>query len=377
VQEHDGSGRPPPNAGLLLAAVQASGEAILITSAELEEPGPHIEYVNPAFTRMTGYEAREVLGASPRILQGPTTDRAVLDRMRAALRAGEPFQGEALNYRKDGSAYMVEWLITPVHGEDGRIAHWVSAQRDVSERREAEEQQGLLVRELHHRVRNTLATVKAVLDASLRSSVGLAEFRQAFSGRIASLAKTHTLITEGRTQTVSFGGLLRTELEAYMEPGRSRVSLRGPPVPLPSEMAVPVGMALHELAVNAVRHGALADPDGCLEVSWTVEESPTGLVLHWTWDEHDGPPVALPTREGFGMDLLKGLLTYRLKAKVDIAFDPDGLRVSAAIPLPARGERTARGSQEAIRRNAVPSTPWRSCKPGAHWVRLRPPALAS
>lgn len=337
MQEHDGSGRPPPNTGLLLAAVQASREAILITSAELDEPGPRIEYVNPAFTRMTGYEAREVLGASPRILQGPTTDRAVLDRMRAALRAGEPFQGEAVNYRKDGSAYTVEWLITPVHGDDGRIAHWVSAQRDVSERREAEERQGLLVRELHHRVRNTLATVKAVLDASLRSSVGMAEFRQAFSGRIASLAKTHTLITDGRTQTVSFEGLLRTELEAYMEPGGSRVSLRGPPVPLPSELAVPVGMALHELTVNAIRHGALADPDGCLEVTWTVEESPIAPVLHWTWDEHDGPPVALPTREGFGMDLLKGLLTYRLKAKVDIAFDPDGLRVSAAIPLPVAG----------------------------------------
>lgn len=337
MQDSDGTVQVLHKANLLLAAVQASGEAILITSAELDEPGPRIEYVNPAFTRMTGYEAREVVGRSPRLLQGPTTKRAVLDRMRASLAAGEPFQGEALNYRKDGSTYMVEWLITPVRGPDGRIAHWVSAQRDVSDRREAEERQGLLVRELHHRVRNTLATVQAVLNASLRSSASLAEFRQAFSGRIASLAKTHTLITEGRTQNVSFEGLLRTELEAYMEPGRSRVSLRGPPVPLPSELAVPVGMALHELTVNAIRHGALADPAGRLEVSWTVEESPTGPVLHYNWDEHDGPPVALPTREGFGMDLLKGLLTYRLKAGVDIAFDPDGLRVSVAVPMPSTG----------------------------------------
>lgn len=332
--DHDGTAQSPPNPALMLAAVQASGEAVLITSAELDEPGPRIEYINPAFTRMTGYEAVEVLGRSPRLLQGPGTDRAVLDRMRAALAAGAEFQGEALNYRKDGSAYVVEWLITPVRGPCGRIAHWVSAQRDISERRASEERQGLLVRELHHRVRNTLATVKAVLDASLRSSVGLSEFRQVFAGRIASLAKTHTLITEDRAQTVAFEGLLRTELEAYMWPGPSRVSLRGTPVPLPSELAVPVGMALHELTVNAIRHGALAHPDGRLEVSWAVEEGPTGPVLHWTWDEHDGPPVALPTREGFGMELLRGLLTYRIKAKVDIAFDPDGLRVSAAIPLP-------------------------------------------
>ncbi|WP_449410030.1 HWE histidine kinase domain-containing protein [Methylobacterium komagatae] len=337
MQDHDGTGPIRPNPDLLLAAVQASGEAILITSAELDEPGPRIEYANPAFTRMTGYEAAEVLGMSPRLLQGPGTDRAVLDRMRSALVAGEPFQSEALNYRKDGSTYMVEWLITPVRGPDGRIAHWISAQRDVSDRREAEERQNLLVRELHHRVRNTLATVQAVLNASLRSSMGMADFRQVFTGRIASLAKTHTLITEDRVQTVSFEGLLRTELGEYIEQGRLRVALRGPLVPLPSELAVPVGMALHELTVNALRHGALADPDGRVEVTWTVEEGLAGPVLHWTWNEHDGPPVALPTKEGFGMELLNGLLTYRIKARVDVAFDPDGLRVSVAVPLPTAG----------------------------------------
>jgi PAS domain S-box-containing protein len=334
VRDRNATQRVPTDAGLLLAAVEASGEAVLITSAALEEPGPRIEYVNPAFTRMTGYNAEEVLGLNPRLLQGSGTDRAVIDRMRAALAAGEPFQGEAVNYRKDGSTYTVEWLITPVRDPDGRIGHWVSAQRDVTERHAAEESQGLLVRELHHRVRNTLATVQAVLNASLRSSMGLADFRQVFTGRIASLAKTHTLITDARTQTVSFEGLLRTELEAYLEPGRSRVSLQGPQVPLASELAVPVGMALHELTVNAIRHGALADPDGRLEVTWTVDESPAGPVLRWTWDEHDGPPVALPSREGFGMELLNGLLTYRLKGKVDVAFDPDGLRVSAAVLLP-------------------------------------------
>lgn len=334
MAEYDGTKPKAVDLRLLRAAVEASGEAILITSGELDEPGPRIEYANPAFARMTGYDADEVLGLSPRMLQGSGTDRAVLDRMRAALVAGDPFQGEALNSRKDGSPYTVEWLITPVCDAAGRITNWVSAQRDITERHAAEENQNLLVRELHHRVRNTLATVQAVLNASLRSSVGMSEFQQAFSGSIASLAKTHTLITEGRTQTVSFEGLLRTELEAYMEPGRSRVSLRGPPVPLASELAVPVGMALHELTVNAIRHGALADPDGRLEVTWAVEGSPAGPVLHWTWDEHDGPPVALPTKDGFGMGMLNGLLTYRIKAKVDVAFDPDGLRVSAAIPLP-------------------------------------------
>ncbi|MCJ2106747.1 PAS domain-containing protein [Methylobacterium sp. E-041] len=324
-----------PDLEVLLAAVEGSGEAILITCGELEHPGPRIEYVNPAFTRMSGYEAVEVLGRSPRLLQGPLTDRSVIDRMRTALNAGEAFQGEAINHRKDGSTYVVEWLITPLRDGDGRITRWMSAQRDVTERRASEDRQAMLVRELHHRVKNTLATVQAVLNATLRSSLGLSEFRQAFSGRIASLAKTHALITEDHVQVVPFEDLLRTELEAYDRPGLRRVTLRGPRVLLPSELAVPVGMALHEMTTNAIRHGALADPDGRVAVDWSVEEAPEGSVLHWTWNEHDGAPVALPTREGFGSQLLNRVLTQQVGAKVDIAYDPDGLRIAVALPMPA------------------------------------------
>ncbi|UHC20092.1 PAS domain-containing protein (plasmid) [Methylobacterium currus] len=317
---------------LLRAAVEASSEAILITSADLDEPGPRIEYANPAFTRMTGYAARDVVGRSPRFLQGPDTDRSVLDHLRARLEAGDPAQGEALNYRKDGSTYVVEWLITPVREGDGRITHWVSAQRDVTERRAGEDRQALLVRELHHRVKNTLATVQAVLNATMRSPLSMAEFTRAFSGRIASLARTHALITEDQEQTVSFEGLLRAELGAYDE--RGRLVLEGPGVVLPSDLAVPVGMALHELTINALRHGALADPGGRLQVTWWLEEGTAGRSLRWDWSEHDGPPAPLPTREGFGSRLLNKVLATQTGAAVDVAFAADGLRVSVRLPLP-------------------------------------------
>ncbi|GJD92375.1 Blue-light-activated histidine kinase [Methylobacterium hispanicum] len=318
---------------LLRAAVEASGEGILITSAELDEPGPRIEYANPAFTIMTGYAAHEVVGRTPRLLQGPGTERAVLDRMRAALEAGERFQGEAVNYRKDGSTYVVEWLITPVHEADGRISHWVSAQRDITERRAGEDRQAMMVRELHHRVKNTLATVQAVFNATARSGLPLAELTRAFSGRIASLARTHALITEDLAQVASFEGLLRAELDPYDE--RGRLALEGPRVVLPSELAVPVGMALHELTTNALRHGSLADPNGRLHVAWWVEEGAAGRGLRWDWHEHDGPPAAHPTREGFGHRLLNKVLAAQTGAEVDVAFAPDGLRVSVRMPLPA------------------------------------------
>nr|WP_318284361.1 MULTISPECIES: HWE histidine kinase domain-containing protein [unclassified Methylobacterium] len=326
-------GRPArPDPRLLQAAVEASGEAILITSADLDEPGPRIEYVNPAFTRMTGYEADEVLGLTLRILQGPATERAVLDRMRAVLRAGEPFQGETVNYRKDGFAYVVEWLITPVREADGRISQWVSAQRDVTERRHGEDRQEMMVRELHHRVKNTLATVQAVVNATARSSLSVAKFTRAFSGRIGSLARTHVLITEDLAQAASFDGLLRAELDPCDE--RRRLTLEGPKVVLPSELAVPVGMALHELTTNALRHGSLADPNGRLHVTWWIEDGTAGRALRWDWAEHNGPPAQHPTREGFGHRLLNKVLAAQTGADVDVAFAPDGLRVSIRMPLP-------------------------------------------
>jgi PAS domain S-box-containing protein len=316
---------------LLRAAVEATGEAILITSAELDEPGPRIEYANPAFTRMTGYEAHEVVGRSPRLLQGPLTDRTVLDGLRAALEAGEAAQGEAVNYRKDGSAYMVEWLVTPVREADGRITHWVATQRDVTERRAYEDRQAMMVRELHHRVKNTLATVQAVLNATVRSSLSISEFTRALTGRIASLARTHALITEDLAQAASFEGLLRAELGPYDE--RGRLILEGPAVVLPSETAVPVGMALHELTTNALHHGSLADPEGRLEVRWSVEDGPNGKALRWAWSEHDGPPVGHPTREGFGHRLLNKVLATQTGAEVTVDFASDGLRVSVRMPL--------------------------------------------
>ena len=319
---------------LLQAAVEATGEAILITTAGLDEPGPSIVYTNPAFTRLSGYEAQEVIGRSPRFLQGPKTDRAALDRTRDALTAGNAFQGEALNYRKDGSTYMVEWLITPVRDTEDRISHWVSAQRDVTERRAFEDRQALMVRELHHRVKNTLATVQAVLNATMRSSVSMAEFGQAFTGRIVSLARTHAIITEDQSQVASFEGLLRAELDPYNE--NDRILLRGPGLRLPSELAVPVSMALHELTTNALRHGALAHPGGRVAVTWTVETKETVPWLSWIWTEHDGPPPALPTREGFGTRLLNKILTAQTAAEVTVAYDADGLRIHVRIPLERR-----------------------------------------
>ncbi len=123
---------------LLEAAIRSDYDSILITTLELEEPGPKIVYVNDGFTRMTGYTREEVIGKTPRILQGPKTDRDVLDTLKKRLKEGLSFFGHTVNYRKDGSEFINQWDIHPLTNQDGEITHWVSYQHDITERKRSE-----------------------------------------------------------------------------------------------------------------------------------------------------------------------------------------------------------------------------------------------
>lgn len=125
---------------LLESAVQQADESIIITTAELDLPGPQIIFVNPAFTRMTGYTSEEAVGRTPRILQGPQTDRRVLDRVRRNLSRGQLFRGDTINYRKDGTEYRQEWHVAPVRNESGEVTHFLSIQRDITARWESEDE---------------------------------------------------------------------------------------------------------------------------------------------------------------------------------------------------------------------------------------------
>ena len=149
---------PEQLVALLETAVDQAKEAVLITSAQLDRPGPEILSVNPAFCEMTGYSQEEVLHQTPRILQGPNSDRAMLKRLREALDRGEPFSGETVNYRKDGSEYYVEWDITPIRDDGGEIRHFLSIQRNVTARKLAENQLQEMLRQVE-RSRNDLGSI--------------------------------------------------------------------------------------------------------------------------------------------------------------------------------------------------------------------------
>lgn len=155
---------------ILHRAVKDASEAIILTNTGLEEPGPRILWVNPAFTEVTGYEPNEVLGQTPRLLQGPKTDESEIRRLRRRLKAEERFEGETVNYRKDGTPYINHWSIAPVHGKRGGVKFWVSVQRDVTEKRKLEEQ---MVRTLDQERRR----IGGALHDSVGSSVTRASMK--------------------------------------------------------------------------------------------------------------------------------------------------------------------------------------------------------
>lgn len=211
---------------------------------------------------------------------------------------------------------------------------------DVTDRRHAQERQSLLIRELHHRVKNTLATVQAIVGSTARNASSIESFYEDFVGRIKSLSHTHSVLTEDTWQTANLRTLLANELRPYAEhddgPLDQRFSLDGPPVDLPSEIAVPIGMAIHELTTNAAKYGALSNRAGRISVSWQIVQGGEAGLLLFEWRESEGPPVVVPTRQGFGSRLLQRVLTTQVQAEVHSEYAPDGFRLVMRAPVPGR-----------------------------------------
>jgi PAS domain S-box-containing protein len=255
--------------------------------------------------------------------------------MAVALKEDRLVRGiEAACERPDGTRVPFIPFPTPLHDEAGNLVGAVNMLVDITERKRAEEQQALMVRELHHRVRNTLATVQAIMGSTARSSETIEDFKTALIGRIAALAKTHRLLTE-EERAVAFGDILHNELDAFDDGSDGRITLTGPEVFLSTQLAVSLGMAVHELTTNAAKHGALSVHGGKVDVTWSMTIEAASRRLDFDWVESGGPAVAAPSRQGFGSRLLEFVLPGQIQAKTSIDYGADGVRMHCSVPLRA------------------------------------------
>jgi PAS domain S-box-containing protein len=315
----------------LAAIVSSSSDAIISLAAE----DGRIRTWNRAAEEMFGYTEQEAVGGPVSLLLAPDRLTKVEDEtgvFSAAMRQGR-ISLESVRRRKDGTLIDVSITASRMTDASGRVLGVSAIFRDVTQRKRMQDRQALLIRELHHRVKNTLATVQALLGASARSTRSVDEFYHSFAGRIASLANTHNLLTEDYWQRASLHEMLDGELAAFDDDSGNRITLTGPPVELTSDLAVPTSMALHELATNAVKHGALSVPGGRVLVTWKVIQAEQERRLRLEWVERNGPPVEEPKHRGFGSALLERVLTTQCHAEVEFAFEAAGLRFAMEAPL--------------------------------------------
>ncbi len=287
---------------------------------------------NAGAERIFGYTAAEMVGQHiTKIIPAELYDEET--RIISKLKAGERLEHfETVRVGKDGRRIDLSITVSPMRDSIGRIIGASKVARDITERKRAEETQRLLLDELNHRIKNTLATVQAIATQTLRRSASPSDFVESFNGRIKALARAHGLLTGSSFQGAEITDLVREQLLLGGEQD-TRISWSGPAITLEAQPALHLALVLHELGTNARKHGSLSAPNGRVAVRWQVQSS-NGRSLQLNWREAGGPPVSAPTTQGFGSVLIEQSLRAH-SGEVTITYAEGGLTCQINLPLPA------------------------------------------
>ncbi|WP_281801223.1 sensor histidine kinase [Methylocystis echinoides] len=291
------------------------------------------------------------LDARVRELWGLTAaDEASFDLFRNALHPQDRLRskeavGLALDSGHDGH-YEIEYRVIGVHDrverwvsirgrtffEDGRAVRIIGTARDVTERKMREQHVRVLLRELVHRSKNLLAVVQAMSRQTAAGAVSVEEFQRKFSARLQALSMAHDLLVSQDWRGASMHDLVRAQMAYCLDVSRETLSehatINGPKIMLKPEAAQNIGLALHELATNALSYGALSRPEGSISLNWGFSNE----RLNIEWRESGGPALAMPPREGFGHKVVKRLVAMALDGEATLSFPPDGLVWTLSIP---------------------------------------------
>jgi PAS domain S-box-containing protein len=261
----------------------------------------------------------------------PVSDRETLVALkRRALESGEAEDAE-LKLKGPSSSRWYDFHIEPLRDAEGRVIGLTCAAVDITERKAGEEHLRLLMRELTHRSKNLLAVIQALARQTSRHAGSLESFLDEFSARLQALSRSHDLLVQEEWHSASLRDLVRSQLGHYIDRDQEQITIEGPPVHLKPEAAQSLGLALHELAVNAAKYGALSNPKGRVSVIWDDNDAPhNGIVIRWL--ERGGPQVEHPKKHGFGTLAIQRNLARTLEADVDLNFAKDGVACTIAIP---------------------------------------------
>ncbi len=245
---------------------------------------------------------------------------------------GVGFEHEKRYVRPDGSAVWVHSSVSPIVDAEGRARRVLAVVLEITEQKLAQAHRELLLHELSHRVKNTLATVQSIAAQTAQSATTVNAYRDAFMARVMALSATHNLLQVGDWHGAVLRDVVATELAPYTADA-VRWTLTGADVLLEPDTAVAFGMVIHELTTNAAKYGALSNAQGRVDISWTMSMKDGKRRLVFNWRESGGPPVKPAGRKGFGTRLITDGLALQLDATINLEFASEGVRCTIDVPF--------------------------------------------
>ncbi|MDQ1192614.1 two-component sensor histidine kinase [Brevundimonas vesicularis] len=305
--------------------------------AILSGPDHRFQMHNDAYSQLIGH--RDIAGKPVRQALPELEGQGFYEFLDSVFATGEPYEGREsaaqLQRKPDGllETVYLNFIYQPIRDDSGAVVGIFVQGHDITENVLAAQRQKLMIDELNHRVKNTLATVQSIAIQTARSNTDPASFAETFQSRIMALSHTHNLLTQSHWEGADLRAILEHETEAY---GPARISLNGPPVALEPAVVLSLGMIFHELATNAAKYGALHTPDGRILIDWGLADQ-RDRKLKLSWREIGGPKVTVPDRRGFGSRLIERNIRHDLAGEIDLVYAPDGLIAELTVPL----DRTA------------------------------------
>ena len=312
----------------LAAIVTSSRDAIISIDAD-----GLIDTWNRGAATIFGYAAADIIGKPMSVMNDPAQLADVPDCLTLFRKGKDTVHYETSRIRANGSAVWVSVTESPLRNTAGVLLGASSISRDITDRRIAEHHREILMSELNHRVKNSLAVVQALASQTLRGEISLPDARQAFGERLRVMARAHDLLVTANWTSTD----LASVIEATVEPhriGPTRISIEGPFVPLKPQLAVTFSLAVHELCTNAAKYGALSVPEGRVDIKWTISGPAQDSRLWWQWVESGGPVVTAPVRKGFGSSLIEQVLPMELLGEVTVAYKSTGVVCTLQSPAP-------------------------------------------
>ncbi len=295
-------------------------------------------HLNQMLRRFWNVEDADLSRFDWRTSMHPEDIEQVMAAMGGALQRRETVRVTGRYRNAEGAFRTLETVAHPRFGADGHFLGLTGVNTDITERERADAQRELLLAELNHRVKNTLAVVQGLAHQTFRKTDERA--RRAFEGRLLALATAHDLLTRSHWETTSLAQLVHDTLQ-LAGANRARITAGGPPVRLTPHAALAIALALHELFTNTLKYGALSNDEGKVELMWRYLEGHG--KLHIEWRERGGPPVVRPRRRGFGSLMLERTLARDLDGRVELAFEPAGVVCSIEMPISDPGGHACLG----------------------------------